>query len=392
MRTSHTKRFRLTPVLAGLTLLAAAGAANAVDWDGYFRAGPGASKKDAARACYGLSGAGLKYRLGNECDIYGEFGLSQKFASEGVNYKAYLMTNLWNPQTDTGEATVGINQMYVEGKGYDVAPDTTFWIGKRFYGRQDVHIVDVHFTNLSGVGGGADIPVGPGKLGIAYFGSDLNDASAAQTDSAKRINIDYSGIPVNTDGTLRVVATLTKGDYTGGKSGFGLQAIHNQAKFLGGANTFWLQYAQGSAGLDGNFGTATADSSVKSFRAIESFTWQLGKFGGQAIALYQQDKDGDDKTSSMSLGGRASYAMTKNFKLVSELGYSQKKPDGAATQKLTKFTFAPTLAVGEGFWSRPELRAYVTTAKWNDAAGDITGLGDGKTSGTSYGLQAEIWF
>ncbi|HUG25645.1 carbohydrate porin, partial [Piscinibacter sp.] len=45
---------------------------HAVDWGGYFRAGPGATKKDVSRACYGLNGPGLKYRLGNECDFYGE--------------------------------------------------------------------------------------------------------------------------------------------------------------------------------------------------------------------------------------------------------------------------------------------------------------------------------
>src|SRR5688500_10987936 len=88
------------------TLIALATPATAVDWGGYFRAGPGASGKDASRACYGLNGPGLKYRLGNECDIYGEFALSHGMKAEGVDYKAVLMTNLYNPQTDTGDAKV----------------------------------------------------------------------------------------------------------------------------------------------------------------------------------------------------------------------------------------------------------------------------------------------
>src|SRR5687767_2715537 len=103
---------------AAAAVAAVALPATAVDFGGYFRAGPGASKKNSSRACYGLAGAGLKYRLGNECDIYGEFSLSQGFNKDGVEYKALLMTNLWNPQTDTGDAKVGINQMYMEGKGY----------------------------------------------------------------------------------------------------------------------------------------------------------------------------------------------------------------------------------------------------------------------------------
>lgn len=373
------------------SLAAMAWPASAVDWGGYFRAGPGASKKDTSRACYGLAGAGLKYRLGNECDIYGEFMLSQGMKAEGVDYKAALMTNLYNPQTDTGDAKVGINQMYVEGKGFDIAPETTFWIGKRFYGRADVHIVDTFYTNLSGVGAGADIPLGNGKLGIAYFKTDQN-----ATDSGNRINIDYSGLPVNPDGTLRVLATFTSGNFTGGKSGVGLTLQHTQDKFLGlgGANNLWLQYAQGSAGLDGNFGGLTAGSDVKSFRLVESFTWQVGALGGQAQAMFQNDKAAGAKTDSLSVGGRASYAVSKNFKLVAEAGYATKKPDGAPTQKLAKLTFAPTLATGPGFWNRPELRLYVTTAKWNAAAGAVAanGLPAGRTTGTSYGAQVEVWF
>ena len=115
--------------------------------------------------------------------------------------------------------------------------------------------------------------------------------------------------------------------------------------------------------------------------------------------MWQQDRDdGGNKSNSISVGGRASYAFTKHFKLVSELGYSQKKPDGGDTQKLTKFTLAPTLSTGSGFWARPELRLYVTTAKWNDAANaaaghaGLDGLGDGDTSGTSWGVQFETWF
>ena len=38
-----------------------------------------------------------------------------------MEYKALLMTNLYNPGTDTGDSKVGINQMYVEGKGFDKA-------------------------------------------------------------------------------------------------------------------------------------------------------------------------------------------------------------------------------------------------------------------------------
>ena len=391
----HTKVLQLT-TLAAAALLSTS--ALAVDWGGYFRAGPGTTQKDASRACYGLSGAGMKYRLGNECDIYGEFMLSQGFKADGVDYKASLMTDLWNGATDAGDSKFGVAQMFVEGKGYDIAPEATFWIGKRFDRRGDVHIVDTFFVKMDGVGGGVrGLSVGGSKLGLSYYHTDAN-----ATQGGNRFNAELSEIATNPGGKLLVVGTYTHGDFTGGTSGFGMVGQHNQDNFLGlgGGNTFWLAYAQGSAGLDGNFGNLSAPTSSKSLRVVESLTWQVGGFGGQAMALFQSDKDGPTgiKTTSTSIGARASYALTKNLKFLTEAGYSTKKPDGGATQKLAKLTVGPALTTGPGFWNRPELRLYVTSAKWNGAAnaaagaGGVTGIGDGKTTGTSYGAQVEIWF
>lgn len=416
----------VAPHALALAAALVASQAQAVDFDGYFRAGPGATSKNAARACYNLGITGGHYRLGNECDFYGEFGLAQTGTTEGVAWKAKVMFNEYNGGTDIGSGkndgspATSFEQMYVEGKGFDIAPGTNFWIGKRFYGRKDVHILDTFFVKMDGVGAGADqIDLGGAKLGVAAFtsdtGSGLGDAgNGNSTNPGARLNVDVTEIPVGF-GALRVTGTFTQGrldNTTNGKgtSGFGLSLQHTaDIAALGGGNTLWLQYAQGSAGLDGNFGTMNAESSVTKVRLVESFTWQAGPFGGQAVALIgQQGKDDINNTAKfkeLSIGGRASYALTKNFKLVSELGYMQKKPDGSDTQKLTKFTFAPTLSVGSGFWARPELRLYVTTAKWNAAANDaagintttglpngLTGLQNGKTKGTSFGAQAEIWF
>jgi maltoporin len=400
--------------LVGVALALAAPLARAVDFDGYLRAGPGATSKNAARACYNLGIDGGHYRLGNECDFYGEFGLAQTTTKDGVQYTAKIMFNEDNPGTDIGPSYSSLEQMYVEGKGFDIAPGTNFWVGKRFYGRNDVHIVDTQFTDLSGVGAGADqIDIGLGKLGVAFFTSDsgkgLGDSGAgSSTNPAARVNVDWTSIPVNPGGQLRVTGTYTKGRFDNvasgvGTSGVGLGLQHVQTlAALGGSNTLWLQYANGSAGLNGNFGTSTAPTSVKAARIVDSLTWQAGPFGGQAMALYGRHGtdavDGVDGFKEISLGGRVSYALTHNFKLVAEAGHMEKRPGSSEKQKLDKITFAPTLAIGPDFWSRPELRLYVTHASWNQAANaaagpnGLTGLADGKTSGTSYGAQVEVWF
>lgn len=78
-----------------------------------------------------------------------------------------------------------------------------------------------------------------------------------------------------------------------------------------------------------------------------------------------------------------------------EVGTTSRNTDGMPAQRLDKFTLAPTLAMAPGFWSRPELRFYVTHARWNDAAAqaNATNFGSGgQTSATIAGVQLETWW
>jgi maltoporin len=390
-------------VVAALALLAAGGA-QAVDWTGYFRGGPASTNVDGkSRQCYGLDGPGLKYRLGNECDFYGEFLLSQPFKQDdGVQYSANLMTKFYSPNSETDGANVGIEQAYLDIKGLDFAPQATWWMGKRRE-RNDVHIVDTFFVNTSGVGAGMTaLPLGDGgtKFAVSFYKTDSGDHTSPGGHGAARAHVDFYDIPVNPDGKLRVLGTVSKADDGGtavkGTSGYGLSVEHTQDNFLGwgGGNHVWLQMAQGSTALNQTFGDPIAPSGSKSWRAVESFTFQVGPLGGQTLALFQQDKTAAGKTNSTSLGGRVSYAVTKNLKLLAELGLSSKKPDGQPAEHLNKLTLGPALSNGPGFWKRPELRLYVTHATYNAAAANdaANGLVAGTTSGTSYGAQVEVWF
>lgn len=390
----------LTRLSASTALLLAAGAAQAVDFSGYFRGGPGLTSKNTARACYHLNdGAGngiargLNYRLGNECDIYGEFQGAQTFKKDGLEYTATLMLYHYSNGTDTKSGDFPIEQMYAEVKGFDVLPEASFWIGKRRGRRGDVHIVDWFFTDMKGVGAGiSGISAGPGKLGVAWY---KTDGDSTDTRPANRLNVELLDIAANPGGKANLFFTYVKGDFDGGTSGLGLSVRHNQD--LGGnfSNTLWAQMATGSASLESNFGDLTRKSSAKSFRLVESINWQSGVFGGQALALVGRSEDNTGKkTVATTLGGRMSYGVTKNFKMVAELGVSRYKTDGSDAARLTKLTIAPTLSVNSDFWSRPELRLYVTTAKWNSGAGNVTGQANlaNKTSNTSAGAQVEWWF
>ena len=202
-------------VAAAAFALFAANAAHAVDWTGYMRGGPAATTVSGeSRQCYGLNSPGLKYRLGNECDFYGEFQLAQAMKADGVDFNAVLMTNYYSPQTESNH-DYGIEQAYVEMKGIDFAPQTLFWMGKR-RDRDDVHIVDTFFTNMSGVGAGFEgVDMGVGKFGFAGYKTDANGGA----NGIARLHAQLYDIGVNPDGKLRLVGTFSKADSQGGLKG-----------------------------------------------------------------------------------------------------------------------------------------------------------------------------
>ncbi len=406
--------YRIATLAAACGALMAGTAAHAVDWTGYMRGGPAAtSVSSKSRQCYGIGE--LKYRLGNECDFYGEFQLAQAMKADSVDFNAVLMTNYYSPATESDKSAnpadnFGVEQAYVEMKGVDIAPQALFWMGKR-RDRDDVHIVDTFFTNMSGVGAGVEnIDVGFGKFGFSGYKNDSAAqyvdgqlSSTANNNGVARLHAQLYDIAVNPDGKLRLVASYSRGDSQGGlkgQNGYGFNVEHVQDKFFGGGNHIWLQYAEGSTDINqGISDNGSHGSGYKSWRIVESPSWQIGSFGGQAIAMYQHNEmpsTAGTKSNYWTIGGRGSWGITKNLKWLTEIGYSSLKPDGSTAENVTKVTIGPALSTGPDFWKRPELRLYVTYADYNKAAAADTannyGFVSNKTNAVSYGAQVEIWF
>ena len=179
---------------------------------------------------------------------------------------------------------------------------------------------------------------------------------------------------------------------------------------MGGGNTVGVQYGVGpGTGVGGPCcdrmgpsGSTLLGSDVTRMRIFDSLWIQpTSEFSMEFVALLQKDKS-DAKGSSTwtSLGLRPVYALTNNFKLQMELATSKvTSANGGDDMRLSKITFAPTISAGKGYWSRPELRAFVTYAKWNYAATAAVNASNNSgpvygsnTSGTSIGIQLETWF
>jgi maltoporin len=457
------RKIKLLPLaVAGALLTAGAAHAEGFSFNGgYFRAGAGdGASKGHDRTCYQAPGSEWKYRLGNECDYYGEFMFSYGVGkADDTQYNIYFMPNFYNGGISAGDTaspsggvatTVHVEQLYGEIKAPDFAKNVTFWAGSRFYGRQNGNQVDTFVVNMSGTGGGADIGLGGMmKLGLAYFRSDSFGAypttvgfnafgTAGQSSVGSpgtRINVDLTGVPAGPNNSLRFTGTYTKGDFTGGKTGTAFSIQDSMDPFLGGQNFIWLQVAEGSAYLNQNFNSFSGNglisgSDVKHWRIADSLNWQVTPvFGGEGFAAYQEDKCGatcaggvdvfhEGTVKHASIGVRPAFGVTQNFKIQGEVSFdsvkSQALYNGAAigTENMEKLTIAPTVSFGSTYWSRPEIRFYVTSAHWNGGTNNafnlLSGLTPasctatpsscgygalgGTTNGTSYGFQIEAWW
>ena len=426
MKTSNApKRLRQAGIAAAAALacLSAAQAAEVAGFElyGYTRGGFQSSSGDTPRGGYTLGGDAQKFRLGNEGDHGIEFGIGKTFdAGNGLKFGAYYMPTVWNGDHGTDEA-------YATLSGLPFAPEAEFWAGQRRLRLQDVHIVDKFFADYGdNLGAGMrGLQLGPVKLGVGLFTSDSINNDVSRPNQASRLNVDFSDVALNPGGKLRVTFTKVFGDFRYGSDGAGVSLVHNQTDFLvpNLKNALFVQAANGHAALSGQFfgldnpattslvvGAGGVVSSVtnpptpnaghKSWRVIDSLSWQQGRFGGQTIAAYQHSKaDGGPSdgvvTKDISLGGRVSYAVTDHFKLLAEAGTTSRAVDGQPTQRLHKLTIAPALALGPEFFSRPELRLYATRVKWNDAAAAANAGGfaaGGRTSATLFGVQIEAWW
>ena len=404
----HYKRSRMSVGLAMAAVLVPA-AADGLEFSGYGRVGVGeALGGDGRQSCFQLPGAPSKYRLGNECETYWELELNQDVyhGEDGtvvtLNGMASLMEQ-YNHFPDFGGDTGSIRMPQAwAGVRSPVINDGTFWVGRRYYKRHDIHISDFYYWNPSGAGAGVDnYKLGKYFLSYAFTREDTID----QPDKANRHDFNLGGIEPNTNGDIELGLSVIQkaGQVQGAHSGWSVSAEHDQDGFLGGENRFVVQYGEGPGIGLGQTGDLTAGSNTRTWRVLESPMWQITpNFGGALLALMQKTRAPDNQGLTWySFGVRPSYAFSDHFKLVMEFGHDQIRPDAGETRKLDKFTIAPTLSMGKAFMARPELRLYYTYARWNRAAqraadAETALAADGpygsQLHGANAGVQLETWW
>jgi maltoporin len=391
--------------------------AYAVDIDfAYIRAMGGISTENNLGTCFKLNGAASKYRMGNECEVYGElfFGQTLTGFSDGSALSAHVMPSLYKPLINDKLALddrldIRFAQAYASWDKIPALNNASIWAGRRYYKREDVHITDFFYWNPQGLGAGIEnIELANNlKLSYAVFIDDNKD----QAHNAARHDIQLRGIDVNPNGQLELgLSVIPRSHHTTvGDAGWAFTIQHRQNKILGeGNNKLALQYGVGPGVGLGGTGSLDNTDDVTRFRIVDGLYMQLTpKLGGMLTAVYQRDElQGGDQTWT-SLGGRVSYGFSDKFKMQAELGNDWVSPSGQDTRRLTKLTIAPSWAFkGSAFFDRPELRFFYTYAIWNKAAATAAvgsqdaavatlasnGVFGAADHGGTLGLQFEGWW
>ena len=383
-------------------------------------------------------------RLGNENDTFMEFGLGADVAKvDDVTYSVYGMIahggdgneTDWNTNLSCRQAWAGAKNLLGQG-------DDFLWIGKRYYKREDIHILDEYYYNVSCTGVGLEnVVLGPGKISLAWTRNDKDAKKDDVNIYSMKSEYKYKGlkdnnkpakVKVNTydvryefpvwDGaSLQLGSTYLEAEkdkngsyrtYTIEKEnsigdGLNLSAELNIG-LLGGFNKTVVQSFSGSSAADVHYGTGSSVyyDEGQGWRLINwgdvHFTKEFGMFHVVQYAHSSGFKSYDSERS-VNLVVRPYYQLTKMTKLLAEVGwFADKKTantDDKGVQSYvskhgSKYTLAYAISPdASNFWSRPEFRFYVSHVSVSDNMNiGPTNEWVRQTSDNMFGAQVEAWW
>jgi len=400
------------------------------EFHGYFRSGYGLNSQGGQQVAFQAPGADAKYRLGNEAETYGEFIFVNNWLNpDHNNDKAWMRTEVMLEANATDSASYAnfpgsigndqfrLREAFVQG-GHIIEsqPDAKFWAGERYYRRQHIEIDDFYPLDMSGYGAGVeDLHVGVGQLAVAFLAAARPDIVTQNGNYAKS-NVDVRLYDVkaplgrfafwfdyaHAKGGITQAGTLIP---SAGGVAFGLR--FQRLEWHGGYHTFSIQYGKGAAS---DFATNVEDpnpflkSSEKLLLTEHLLIQPNERFAIMPVFVFQRKRDGQPGhgfSDWASIGVRPEVFFTKYLSLAFEGGFDH--TEGFVTTQtgnrefdgwLRKFTIAPQIGAGRKFFSRPVLRTFLTYGSWsNGFRGLVGGVPfQDRTSGLTYGLQAETWW
>ncbi len=412
----RARRLKMVPIAAAIVGMGlAASSAMALEFHGYLRSGIGWSDKNGGQTCVTLPGVpgNGNFRLGNECQTYSEVQFDQNLydGKDQVKFDYHIMAALVANQNQDFENLsqngnqIALRQNWVEAKNLPFLNGGSAWIGKRYYQRHDVHINDFFYWDASGPGAGIEkfkLGMGDTTASFAIFRSGgMNQGANPNNNATTRIDARVHDINLGAAGSLELGLQFNNKDtnIANSKNGTAVTAEWS-LPLLGGVNKLFATSGTGSANAPYfAYPNNQPGNQDGSWGVQDSLQWQVSpEFSGMAVIGHYDFKNNYKWDFA---GVRPVWHLTNYFKIQAEFGTNRVKVNGeSGSRQLDKFTIAPTIVAGRGFWTRPELRFYYSYNKWNDAARDRWGgvaggtggpWGTG-TSGSNYGFQVEAWW
>jgi len=391
---------KISVIAAAVSTVLLSASVSAVDFNGYFRAGTGISGNGEGDLAYQKHGIG---RLGNENDNYSEFGLSQELKTGEQTWKLESMIASGADGTDAWEdADFNVAQFNIQAKGLLASDkEATLWAGKRYYQRKDIHITDFYFLNTSGTGGGIEnLSVGNQKLSVALMQDGQSDEATGYIADIRLANIglwDSASLEI---AAAYNFSTERKDQTVEGDDGLMISGILQQG-LDNGFNQTVLQVGTAGYGVQmanlwgaGNYYDRSGDyNDAVGYRLLN---WGVVSFGdwemGHQLA-YLAGSDigsGEADINQYSAVVRPMYKWNDTMRTIFEVGYNAGEDVDGEDFAASKLTVAQAWAMGNSFWSRPELRIYGSyiTDHEQDAVSDL----GGEDSDFVVGIQVEAWW
>jgi len=415
-------------LLALVALSATVASAAELEFHGYARAGFGLNSQGGGQVAFGLSTADTKFRLGNEADVCIEPDFEYSFVTLedkskwGVHWMPALYRTFASPAfgtdgtdhvTSTGyeDLPVYFKQIYFYGSNVPQLLNGQIWAGRRYWDRLQTGINDQFLENHDGDGFGIqDMNLGGfAKWTISWLMNPYGNGKAVNQES--RISTHFTGIQTfSKDAALQVwFDTQLQSKNTGVATDDGLTT------HIGVYHT-WNLGDWGSNLFGGAYNT---NKNNNTWRVVfqHGFVFTSVRTGLDFLTEYRSSKSKDvDAANWFAIGARSDTQLSGPFRFLLEAGLDMTKQGANGgdnkTHQLIKVTPAFAVSGGNDPWSRPTFRVFYTFASWNkDSIADMANHWqntytnpDGstgsrfadafqdKTSGSTFGVQAEGWW
>ena len=306
---------------------------------------------------------------------------------EAAYIQAIVMVDGYTAQGESNEFSLNhLAQAYLSFN-HLLASDTKVWLGRRYYQRKSIHILN-HFwlnpgQNSQAAVGVEYMGVGAGKLDLAVFRSEDNFEVSNTPYLINHTNIDarLHDLPIGKNRSLTVwlgvahrssVASLAYRQKLG--HGFGLWLDQRAGKIV---NTVVMIYQAGSSVTQSDFNPNAVREDqgwnldeARSWEVSNTLTYEsLPRYSYQWTLVYRQADFGVNGPSTLSwysTGVRPIYCITRHLNVALEADVDVTDDEVNRRQgRLSKYTAALQIAADRGLKSRPVVRFFVTYADWS---------------------------